>query len=234
MQSDGNFVLYHGATALWASNTNGTAAVMADMQSDGNLVVYTSSLSPLWDSATEGNPGAFLTVQNDGNLVIDSASGSVLWQTGTWGSRRSAEGATPPLAQDELTNHGLCMDIRGNDLVDFDPVQLYTCNDTGAQLWTFGNPSLQIQPTEDTNWCLGSLGGVTNVNGTPVVIYQCNGTAGETWYTVDGTITNGDGECLDDTNGGGSGTQLQIWACTAGDPNQQFLAAASEAETPGA
>jgi hypothetical protein len=85
MQGDGNLVLYQGSTALWASNTAGTAADEAIMQGDGNLVLYTSAGSPLWASNTAGNSGADLVVQNDGNVVVYSASGAALWATGTNG-----------------------------------------------------------------------------------------------------------------------------------------------------
>jgi Beta-galactosidase len=85
MQGDGNLVLYQGGTALWASNTSGSAADEAIMQGDGNLVLYTSAGSPVWASGTVGNDGASLVVQNDGNVVIYSASGAALWATGTNG-----------------------------------------------------------------------------------------------------------------------------------------------------
>jgi hypothetical protein len=85
MQGDGNLVLYHGTTALWASNTAGSAADEAILQGDGNLVLYTSAGAPVWASNTAGNSGAYLQVQNDGNVVIYSASGAVLWSTGTAG-----------------------------------------------------------------------------------------------------------------------------------------------------
>jgi hypothetical protein len=85
MQGDGNLVLYQGGTALWASNTSGSAADEAIMQGDGNLVLYTSAGSPVWASGTAGNDGASLVVQNDGNVVVYSASGAALWATGTNG-----------------------------------------------------------------------------------------------------------------------------------------------------
>jgi hypothetical protein len=85
MQGDGNLVLYRSGTALWASNTSGSAADKAAMQGDGNFVLYTSTGSAVWNSRTNGNDGADLVVQNDGNVVIYSASGTALWDTGTNG-----------------------------------------------------------------------------------------------------------------------------------------------------
>ena len=48
-------------------------------QSDGNLVLYSSSLSALWASGTSGNTGAYLVFGDAGNLVVDSAAGTPLW-----------------------------------------------------------------------------------------------------------------------------------------------------------
>jgi hypothetical protein len=81
-QGDGNLVLYYGSSALWSSNTWGTAPGQAIMQGDGNLVVYDASGQPRWDSHTWGNPGAYLVVQSDGNLVIYN-SVYPLWASNT-------------------------------------------------------------------------------------------------------------------------------------------------------
>lgn len=85
MQSDGNLVLYQGATALWNTATNGSAADSVEMLADGDLVLSTASGSEVWDSGTAGNQGAYLALQSDGNLVIYTAGGAVLWDTATNG-----------------------------------------------------------------------------------------------------------------------------------------------------
>lgn len=85
MQTDGNFVLYEGSTALWSSNTAGTGgANFAIMQDDGNLVVYTSASVAVWSSVTAGNGcGVYLAVQTDGNVVLYTSGGTAIWDTGT-------------------------------------------------------------------------------------------------------------------------------------------------------
>jgi hypothetical protein len=84
MQTDGNVVLYRidTATALWASNTNGTLPDKLAMQEDGNLVLYgydtpawatvpgIGEPKALWASGTDGKPGAWLAIQDDGNAVL--------------------------------------------------------------------------------------------------------------------------------------------------------------------
>ncbi|WP_338786163.1 MIR domain-containing protein [Metabacillus sp. FJAT-53654] len=88
MQEDGNFVLYEVHKGknipVWASNTNGSGAVKAVMQGDGNLVVYKPNGQAVWASGTDGNSGAYLSLQDDGNAVIYSNQGNALWDTGTW------------------------------------------------------------------------------------------------------------------------------------------------------
>jgi hypothetical protein len=83
LQSDGNFVLYHGTRALWASSTNNTGASFVTVQSDGNLVVYDDASKPHWHAGTNGRNTTGevrLVIQDDGNLVLYSGS------TATWAS----------------------------------------------------------------------------------------------------------------------------------------------------
>ena len=55
MQTDGNFVLYKGSTALWNTSTAGSGSKnRMCMQTDGNLVLYTSANKVLWQSHTSG------------------------------------------------------------------------------------------------------------------------------------------------------------------------------------
>ena len=84
MQSDGNLVLYgNDGKPVWATNTNGSGAVVCDMQHDGNLVLYNNKRVPIWASKTNGNHVLGLTLQDDRNLVIYRSNGNPIWATGT-------------------------------------------------------------------------------------------------------------------------------------------------------
>jgi surface antigen len=58
---------------------SGTNHYTLQMQSDGNLVLYTASGQPLWDTQTAGHPGAYAVQQGDGNFVVYSSANKALW-----------------------------------------------------------------------------------------------------------------------------------------------------------
>jgi CHAP domain len=79
LQSDGNFVVYGPAGAMWSTGTWGTSGGELALQPDGNLVLYGSS-GALWSSDTWQTGAAELAMQNDGNLVLYSIQGP-LWSS---------------------------------------------------------------------------------------------------------------------------------------------------------
>jgi hypothetical protein len=78
LQSDGNFVVYKGAQALWSSQSYGKSVAFGAMQADGNFVLYSPSGAPVWYTRTAGG-GSSLVMQSDGNLVIYGANGGPTW-----------------------------------------------------------------------------------------------------------------------------------------------------------
>ena len=113
---------------------------------------------------------------------------------------------------------GLCLDDRSASTANFNPIQVYTCNGTNAQQWTVNsNGTLTVLGN-----CL-DVAGAGTANGTLVDLYPCNGTGAQSWvHQSNGELVNtNSGKCLDDTGFGGSGTQVQIWAC-ADSANQQW------------
>ena len=131
----------------------------------------------------------------------------------------SSGGTSPGGATGPVTGYeGLCLDDRGASTANLNPIQVYTCNGTSAQSWTVNsNGTLTVLGD-----CL-DVAGAGTANGTLVDLYPCNGTGAQSWtHESNGELVNtNSGKCLDDTGFGGSGTQVQIWAC-ADSSNQQW------------
>jgi hypothetical protein len=157
----------------------------------------------------------------DSDYLIDLEAGFELWQGGAGLATDSYSvninaggGATGPVVGYE----GLCLDDRAASTAEYNPIQVYTCNGSGAQQWTVGpNNTLEV-----LGMCL-DVDGAGTANGTLVDLYSCNGTGAQVWEPQpDGALLNpNSGKCLDDTGYGGSGTQVQIWSCSGND-NQSW------------
>ncbi len=147
-------------------------------------------------------------------LLAVLATAALIVSMGMAAARRAQAAATGPVTGYQ----GLCLDDRSASTALFNPVQVYTCNGTNAQQWTVGSGNtLQV-----LGMCL-DVNGAGTANGTTVDIYTCNGTGAQVWVPqANGELVNpNSGKCLDDTGFGGSGTQVQIWAC-ADSSNQQW------------
>ncbi|MFC5905723.1 ricin-type beta-trefoil lectin domain protein [Streptacidiphilus monticola] len=133
--------------------------------------------------------------------------------TGSGSGGGGGTGSTGPVTG----YNGLCLDDRSASTADYNPVQVYTCNGTAAQQWTFVQAGTTLHVLGK---CLDIYAGGT-ANGTQVDLYTCNNTAAQVWIPQsNGELYNPQSnKCLDDTGYGGSGTQVQIWDC-AGTANQ--------------
>ncbi|GHE31630.1 ricin-type beta-trefoil lectin domain protein [Streptomyces griseoaurantiacus] len=108
---------------------------------------------------------------------------------------------------------GKCADVRRSGTADGTPVQLYTCNGTGAQRWTYAPGAGGTLKALDR--CLDVSGGGT-ADRTKVQLWTCNGTGAQRWVTgPDSSLVNPQsGRCLDDPGSTTEdGTQLQIYEC---------------------
>jgi hypothetical protein len=86
-QSDGHFVLYNNVTNkdIWSTGKYKMKDGKLCMQTDGNLVNYTSDGIGYWANYTTGNNNQ-LIIKDDGDLVIrDSVNKNVKWSTNTVG-----------------------------------------------------------------------------------------------------------------------------------------------------
>ncbi len=191
------------------STASSTVPNVAWINPDGSkaLVAYNGSGSTQQLVVNWGNESFSYSLPN-------ATSATFTW-SGTPGSGNGGGGNGPG----PVTGYqGLCLDARGANSADGTPVQVYTCNGTGAQSWTLTSGN-QLQ---SLGKCLDVSSGGT-ANGTLVQLYGCNGTGAQVWqHQSNGEYLNPQsGKCLDDTGWGGSGTQAQIWAC-AGGANQQW------------
>ena len=108
---------------------------------------------------------------------------------------------------------GKCLDVRNSGTADGTPVQLYSCNGTGAQRWTYAPGAGGT--LRALGRCLDVSGGGT-ANRTKVQLWPCNGTGAQRWVTgPDSSLINPQsGRCLDDPGSSTvDGTQLQIYDC---------------------
>jgi hypothetical protein len=137
--------------------------------------------------------------------------------TTTSSSSPPPSGATGP-----ITGYGgLCIDDRSASTANFNPVQVYTCNQTAAQQWTVAAAGSTLHALGK---CMDINGGGT-ADGTAVDLYDCNNTAAQVFIPqANGSLYNPQSnKCLDDTNWSTTpGTQLQIWDCT-GNANQRWV-----------
>lgn len=123
---------------------------------------------------------------------------------------------------------GRCLDDRSGQTSNGNPVQIYTCNGTASQAWSYlpdGNPggagTLRI-----FGKCLDVTG---TASGSHTLLWTCDGRSGEQWELAgSGQLLNpAAGRCLAGPTSGLNGTQASIVDCT-GAPSQSWTPPASQ------
>ncbi len=85
LQSDGNLVQYDSRGARWSTGTDGNPGATLHFQTDGNLVLVSSSGRVLWTTLTYGtNASRTFVMQTDGNQVAYGSAGIPTWQSQTY------------------------------------------------------------------------------------------------------------------------------------------------------
>ena len=162
------------------------------------------------------------TVQRKTQWAMANAGGIMSWElsqdtTGPFSLITTIDQATSSVPYGPIT--GLvhkCIDVRSGQSVNGTPIQLYSCNGSGAQSWTIDGGALRA---------LGKCLDVPNsstANGVAVQLYDCNGSGAQSWTSLaNGSLRNArSGKCLDVSNWGtADGTRLWQWDCYGG-PNQ--------------
>ncbi|MBW0091865.1 LysM peptidoglycan-binding domain-containing protein [Pseudonocardia sp. KRD-184] len=84
LQADGDLTVTDGSGAVaWSTGTAGKDVARADMQADGNFVLYTADNGVVWASDTDA-PGGVLELQDDRNLVLYKADRTVAWSPNSY------------------------------------------------------------------------------------------------------------------------------------------------------
>jgi glucosylceramidase len=222
------------ATTLnWGASTGGSGTVTYAIDRNGTQVATTTAtsytdtgLSPgttyNYTVTASGTAGGTSAASNTVTVTTQSSGGGTGINSSTW-------------YQVINTNSGDCVDDTNGS----------TANGTAVQQWSCGsgdtNQEWQFQPTSNgyyqvvTRNAPGVVWDVTGGpsatgNGAPIQLWSATGGTNQQWlptlqsggsYTF--TARNSGNECLDVTNRStANGTQLQQWACTAGDTAQTF------------
>ena len=108
---------------------------------------------------------------------------------------------------------GKCIDDTGGVADNGTPIQIWMCNGTSAQNWTWNSD-------DGTLRVLGKCMDVTNgstANGTPIQLWDCNGTGAQQWRwrNQDRLVNPQSGRCLNVAGGASAdGARLQLWDCS--------------------
>ncbi|MGM1059351.1 ricin-type beta-trefoil lectin domain protein [Saccharothrix sp. Mg75] len=111
-----------------------------------------------------------------------------------------------------------CVDVPNSNAVDGRRLQVWDCNGTNAQNWTF--------PGDGTVRAFGKCMDVawgSRDNGAAIQLATCSGNPAQQFVlSAAGDLVNPQAnKCVDITSWGGSGTPLQQWECTGG-ANQKW------------
>ena len=183
-----------------------------------------------WHTVSLGFQGTQITATIDGGTVSTVNDGTFLsgqvgigvvgYQTDEFDNLTVTPGsgtAQPPTGPVTSGIAGKCLDDNTGSAVNGTKVQIWDCNGSGAQQWTYTGGTLQVNGK-----CLDITGAGT-ANGTLAEIWDCNNGGNQQWEAVGSTLVNpSSGRCLDDpASNTTNGTQLEIWDCNGG-LNQQW------------
>jgi streptogrisin C len=115
--------------------------------------------------------------------------------------------------------NGKCIDVPNANFADGVALQMWGCNNSAAQKWTFVNGTLQTS----NNKCMDVAWGST-ANGAVIQIVNCSGNAAQQFVlSAAGDLVNPQAnKCVDiDAWNAGDGARLVLWECTGG-ANQKW------------
>ncbi len=192
--------------------------------SQTNAVGNTVNLA-IHGSSSAGNPLTWSAIGLPAGLNINASTGTVT------GTPTTAAVYSPTITAKDVTgkqhslsftwtitastsgpitgDHGKCLDDAGASTANSNKVDIWSCNGTVAQKWTFSGGALSV-----VGKCLDDV--TQGGSGSLLVIWTCNGHRAQTWTH----LSNGEyvlqlnGLCLTDPNASSvNGTQVLIRPC---------------------
>jgi hypothetical protein len=178
-EAGGDVVSFNSsATAyVWQSHTGGNPNAYTVLQSDGNLVTYSSVGKVLWQSGTSGNPGDILTVDNAGYPLIISKNGVPIFTTAPKPPITSAPTSISGSSKEYVANQTLIQTSVGSwKLVMTANGNLEEYNSSGYVPWSSGtnHPGAIAVFQTDGNLVVYS----SAVNGSPLWSTNTSGNKG--------------------------------------------------------
>ena len=150
-------------------------------------------------------------------LLVLLATGAV----GAPAARAAAVGGT-------VTIGGKCLDDADFGTADGTAIQVYTCNGSAAQSWTWQNDgTVTVTPATGTTKCLDVTGG-SNATGALIQLHACGGGAEQKFKALpDGTVYSVlSGKCLGVQGGTvGNNARIGLASCDPAQATQQWTAA---------
>jgi hypothetical protein len=181
---------------------------------------------PIVGASTAGNPLAWTETGLPAGLTIGASTGTITGTPTTPGTSGVTVTATDEAgAHHSLSfnwtinaavtsgpikgDHGKCLDDFGGGTANGNKVDIWTCNNTTSQKWTFSGGHLMV-----LGKCLNDASHTGA--GTNLVIWGCNTHKGQLWkHRSNGEyVLQLNGLCLTDPSASSvNGTQVQIHAC---------------------
>jgi glucosylceramidase len=219
-------------TLSWGTSTGGSGTVTYAIVRNGSQIATITGTSYTNTGLSPSTTYSYTVTASDTAGDTSAASNSATVTT-----LASSGGGISSSTWYEVvnTNSGDCVDDTNGS----------TSNGTAVQQWACGagntNQEWQFQPTSGGYYQVVTRNGPSEAwdvtggpsatgNGTPIQLWSATGGTNQQWLPTlqsDGSYTftarNSGNECLDVTNRStANGTQLQQWACTAGDTAQTF------------
>ncbi|WP_203833029.1 LamG-like jellyroll fold domain-containing protein [Actinoplanes regularis] len=233
-QVNGNIATYNSVGLGSVDGPFGTANKAASLNGTSSFVALPTDVTPAGNSSV--SMWFNTTTVKDVLLGMKSSTRfdtPTMWIDADGKLRALSPSKTPTGPLNSTQIPGKCADVQGSGTADDTPIQIYTCNGTAAQNWTFTPDSANVNFTvRALGKCLAAKGG-TLTTGTKVVLDTCDNTAGQSWVPINGALMAGSktsGVCLDDPGQSKTdGTDLQLYTCNYGKAQTWMPALTSKA-----